>query len=285
MLLVAALSVLGCAGAAPVTPTPFLPTASHLQCADDTEETHRSTLPRTEAESLEVLRQTAVDPPTAVAVRHRRAAFAHITHLGGTDAQLVLDTMIAWLDWSWCRLRSQAESQFDPLTNDVLLAVWESHELLRRASSTEGPLAAERTWVEAHARSAFVPPCEMTDEIQFWNAALEWLTQLSIGETTIQIAGDAPMACLGITTLGGPLVPVRATLPHELGMEIGPSISVDEYASGFVDGRFEPPLADAPVALLRYRFTTVHGGGSGVLVLQRVDGWWRVVRQDERVTY
>lgn len=284
-LILAALGVLGCAGAAPVTPVPFLPTSSHLQCADDAGETRRSALPRTEAESLDLLRQTAVDPPTTATVRHWRAALTHIAHLDAADAQSVLDTMIAWLDWSWCRVRSQTGSHFDPLTNDVLLAVGESHELLRRASSTEAPLAAERAWVEAHARSVFVPPCGRTSEIQLWNAALEWLAQLSTSETRVEIAGDAPVACLGITTLGGPLVPIRSSSRRELGIEVGPSISVDEYATGFVDGRFEPPIADAPVALLRYRFTTVHGGGSGVLVLQRLDGSWRVVREDERVTY
>lgn len=224
---------------------------------------------RATAAAVGVLERTYGLAPSAGLARARSIASASVgPGLREEQADALLRETVAWLDALSAR---PEEARADD--EDAWSAVLAGRDALLSASPSSAPLDAFAEAVRRHAPTApSLPDCEPSERDAIRAAALRWGYELSSEpRANVRAPGGE---CVRVQTLGGPLAVLTSEeVPEPPWMLVGDPQPLTSLGEDVL-----LPWPDAPTRWLELTWYAGPLAAQGeLLVLQLVDGRWRVV--------
>jgi hypothetical protein len=216
-----------------------------------------------QAAALSLLRRTYCSPDGWMARARIVAVEALAPPLAEADAERLVDETLAWLDV--VRARDSSPSDDDA---EVRRAISLSRDVLLRTSESAAPLERFAMGISERALRREVATCTPTDDEAAAAAVLRYAYELSELPARVVAVGDR--GCVAVQTLGGLLSAGDVAETRGPIVTVGPS-TMEELT-------FEPPWPDAPTRVFSVEWYAGPLNGEGTqIVVQRVDGLWRVV--------
>ncbi len=224
--------------------------------------------------AVSVLERTYGCSPTPRHARARAAASAALEPpLDAAHANELASETIAWLDELHRRAARGSSGRADRAAWE---AVMSGRDALLRTSVSSAPLRRFEEAIRRHAPTTIASRCVPSDDDAARAAVLRYGYELAASpiRTTVRVPGAH---CVEVQTLGGPLEVVTDGDSPAPWILVGPALRVEEVRDYPVELTTLPwPDAPARAIALTYYAGSITGQAD-LLIVQRVDGEWRVV--------